>query len=302
MGVVEQYLLQLNTEKRRWRRAVAILTALSLIVALATVWNLRMTGVTIANDASCGYKEHQHTDECMMDAALNCGKEEHIHNAGCYSNPKADTESMLEWQRMFADYPYTGELRSDLVGIAKTQVGYCESLLNYEADEAGVRRGYTRYGDWYGAPYNDWSAIFVSFCLNYAGADENEFPESSGASLMSELWKEQDRFVVVGQYIPQSGDIVFFDNNTAGIVSEVYNATFNVIRGDVDDMVTADVIALDDQSIVGWGITDEKIYIPNIPNEDTFEEESTAVETTEEEETTAEPLPEDFLFWPFPCC
>ena len=45
MNFVEQYMLQLNTEKRRWRYAVVILTALSLIVALVTIWNLRMTGV-----------------------------------------------------------------------------------------------------------------------------------------------------------------------------------------------------------------------------------------------------------------
>ena len=67
MSFIEQYLLQLNTEKRRWRRAVAILTALSLIVALVTVWNLRMTGITIANSASCGCEEHQHTEECMQE-------------------------------------------------------------------------------------------------------------------------------------------------------------------------------------------------------------------------------------------
>jgi hypothetical protein len=73
MSVVEQYLLQLNTEKRRWRRALAVLTALSLIVALSTVWNLRMTGITIANDASCEYKEHQHTADCMQGDTLICG-------------------------------------------------------------------------------------------------------------------------------------------------------------------------------------------------------------------------------------
>ena len=52
MGIVEQYLLQLNNEKRRWRRAAAILVALSLLVATGVSWNLRMTGITIANDSS----------------------------------------------------------------------------------------------------------------------------------------------------------------------------------------------------------------------------------------------------------
>ena len=82
MRFVEQYLLQLNTEKRRWRRAVVILTALSLIVALVTVWNLRMTGVAIANGATCGIEEHLHTEECGQN---NCGIAEHIHSLSCYS-------------------------------------------------------------------------------------------------------------------------------------------------------------------------------------------------------------------------
>ena len=48
MGIVEQYLLQLKTEKRRLRRTAVVLTALSLIVATGVSWNLRMTGVTLA--------------------------------------------------------------------------------------------------------------------------------------------------------------------------------------------------------------------------------------------------------------
>ena len=255
MSVVEQYLSQLNTEKRRWRRAVAILTALSLIVALATVWNLRMTGVTIANEASCGYKEHQHTADCMQEKDMICDLPEHIHKAECYSNLKADVETLLDWQNMFANYPYTGDLRKDLVGIAKTQVGYTESQLNFEVGTDGTRRGYTRYGAWYGAPYNDWSALFVSFCLNQAGADESKYPIGSGAATMAELWKKQGRFAYVGQYVPQSGDIVFFNNNTAGIVAEVYKNSFNVICGDVQNAVASNVMSLSDSSIIGWGST-----------------------------------------------
>ena len=265
MGIVEQYLLQLNTEKRRWRKMVSVMTVLSIVVALVTVWNLRMTGVAIANSASCGYEEHQHTEECLRDGLPICEKEEHLHNTGCYSNPKADTETSLDWQKMFEDYPYTGVLREDLVGIAKTQVGYTESQLNFEVGDSGQRKGYTRYGAWYGAPYQDWSAMFVSFCLNYANADFEEFPNSSGATSMAELWKAQGKYIPVGDYVPQSGDIVFFDNNRAGIVTEVYNATFYVICGDLQDAVTGNTMPLSDASIVGWGSTEIPESQENLP-------------------------------------
>ena len=257
MSFIEQYLLQLKTEKRRWQYAVMILTALSLVVALVTAWNLRMTGITIVNDASCGHKEHRHTEACLADGVPICGQQEHIHDTGCYSDPDADTETALDWQNMFADYPYTGILREDLVGIARTQVGYTESRLNFEASDDGVRRGYTRYGAWYGAPYNDWSAMFVSFCLSYAGADPAEYPNSSGASSMAELWKKHERFASVGGYVPVCGDIVFLDDNTVGIVAEVHTSTIYVIRGDMDDAVRADVMLMEDPSITGWGITGE---------------------------------------------
>ena len=73
MGIVEQYLLQLNTKKQRFRRNVAFLTAMSLLVMLAVSWNLRQTGIAIANDAACGIEEHRHTEECPTEQVLICG-------------------------------------------------------------------------------------------------------------------------------------------------------------------------------------------------------------------------------------
>ena len=265
MGIVEQYLLQLNTEKRRWRRAVAILTALSLIVALVTTWNLRMTGITIANSAGCGQEEHHHTDECMHNGTVICGKQAHIHTTDCYSDPDADVEMLLDWQQIFADYPYTGQLDKDLVDIAKTQVGYTESERNFQVDNTGVRHGYTRYGAWYGAPYNDWSALFVAFCLHFAGADPAEYPLSSGATAMSQLWQTQGKYAPAGAYTPESGDLVFFRNNTVGIVTDVYKASFHVIHGDTENAVKTDVLLLSDAAIAGWGMVGQRNTIPNAP-------------------------------------
>ena len=201
----------------------------------------------------CGLSEepHTHEDSCYK-LEMQCGYEEHIHSIGCYSDETADVETQLDWQEMFADYPYTGDLQKDLVGIAQTQVGYSESELNFAVDKDGNRRGYTRYGAWYGAPYSDWSAMFVSFCLNYAGADPDEFPGNTGAASMANSWDKLGKFASAGNYIPVSGDLVFFTDNTAGIVTEVNHATFYVIRGDMNNAVGGEILSLTDSAISGW--------------------------------------------------
>ncbi|HML49343.1 MAG TPA: hypothetical protein PKE04_21605, partial [Clostridia bacterium] len=82
-----------------------------------------------------------------------------------------------------------GALRTDdwafnLLEIARTQLGYRESELNYRLDEAGEPCGYTRYGAWYGRPYDNWSAMFIAFCLHYAQIP----PEALHASADNQAW------------------------------------------------------------------------------------------------------------------
>lgn len=233
---------------------------------------------------TCALSEaaHIHNDVCYSQE-LSCELQEHVHSVDCYSDETADVETLLDWQNMFADYPYTGNLRQDLVGIAKTQAGYSESTRNFEIDGDGIRHGYTRYGAWYGTPYREWSAAFVSFCLNYAGADPAQTPGNIGANAMAECWKNLGRFAPVAEYVPVSGDLVFFTDNTVGIVTEVQNATFYVICGDVEDSVRTDAIPLGDASIAGWGITGD------ILKENTEE----SVEDSPEE-TTQETVPSSF--------
>lgn len=199
---------------------------------------------------------HIHEDTCYTQE-LTCEQPEHTHSIECYCDETADVETLLDWQNMFAGYPYTGDLRQDLVGIAKTQAGYTESTKNFEVDSDGIRHGYTRYGAWYGTPYREWSAAFVSFCLSYAGADPAQTPGNIGASTMATLWNNLDRFKPAGEYVPAAGDLVFFADNTVGIVTEVQTATIYVIRGDVEDSVRTDGMPMGDATITGWGITGE---------------------------------------------
>ena len=244
-------LKKLKRIRIRKHRLSALVLALSLVVTLNVFWTLRQPGLTLAGDASCGLTEHTHDEAC-----IDCELEEHVHSIECYSDETADVETLLQMQEMFENYPYTGDLATDLVGIAKTQAAYRESTRNFEIGDDGVRRGYTRYGAWYGTPYRDWSAAFVSFCLNYAGADPELTPGNIGANAMAELWKKQDRFAPAGEYAPTPGDLVFFKDNTVAIVTEVQSSTFYMICGDVNDAVQTAALPLNDDSIAGWGMTE----------------------------------------------
>ena len=167
--ILGESLRKLRKIRVRKTRMIAILLVLSLVVSLDVFWWLRQPGLTLAGDADCGITEHTHDAGCR-NGEKPCELVEHIHDISCYSDDTADVETQLDWQKMFEDYPYTGDLRSDLAGIAKTQAGYTESKRNFHVGSDGIRRGYNRYGAWYGTPYTDWSAIFVSYCLHYAGS------------------------------------------------------------------------------------------------------------------------------------
>ncbi len=255
--ILGESLKKLQWRKKRRKYISWIVPVLSFIVMLDVFWMMRMPALTQAGDATCGIVEHTHDEACYAQDPI-CSLEEHIHSISCYADETADVETKLDWQTMFAGFPYTGDLRQDLAGIAQTQVGYTESQRNFQVDENGLRRGYTRYGAWYGSPYSDWSAMFVSFCLHYAGADPQEYPGNIGAASMAAGWRDLGKFAAPGDYVPRTGELVFFDNNTVGIVSAVENTTFYVIRGDADNGVCRELLYMTDGSITGWGITNNE--------------------------------------------
>ena len=225
MRFIEQYLLQLNNEKRRWHRAVVVLTALSLLVALATVWNLRRTGVTIANDATCGCEEHLHTEECMHDDTTVCGYEEHIHAISCYSDLTADVETAENWEASLPDD--LGRYWSEnLSRIALSQIGAAESEKNFILAEDGeTKQGITRYGQWYGNPYGDWSAMFAAFCLHYANVPQDVIPWSPGVYNMMQLCAEKEILSQPDAYVGMDGNILFLDTDENGNADKILIVT-----------------------------------------------------------------------------
>ena len=188
------------------------------------------------------------------------------------SDPMADVERPKDWEKTFKDVELTGAWCYDLLAIAETQLGYQESERNYIELENGSLKGYTRYGAWYGVPYGDWCAMFVSFCLDYAGVED--FPLHCNCDRWVDILAESELYAEADAYMPRPGDLVFFDYKRSGttsddapaqanhvaIVAEVIPATPDkpaeliTIEGNRNDAVCCETRSLDDPRIIGYGM------------------------------------------------
>ena len=115
----------------------------------------------------------------------------------------------------------TGNQRTDLVNVARSQLGYHEG--NNESHLYGGSSGsnnYTEYGYWYGTQvqgsssgfYKSWCAIFISWCARQAGIPTSIISNATYACAGSDYgdFKNLD-FYSRGSYTPKVGDLIFFD-------------------------------------------------------------------------------------------
>ena len=264
---------------------------------------------------SCGQEEHEahtHTDECkgMVDILLctqpenhvhedacfelpaPCELEEHTHEDSCYaesSDPNADLEYYADWEATLQDVELTGIWADDLLAIAKTQLGYTESTRNFIYDDNYNKKGYTRYGAWYGAPYGDWCAMFVAFCLEYAGIPEEDFPRNAACDYWVDELLALDMYRASGSYTPIPGDLIFYDWDDdpyaehIGIVAQVDEDTVTAIEGNTSNTVAYRTYDLDDPCVIGYGLLPE-----NPEKKDTAVTKTAVIYTDATYETVAE--------------
>lgn len=242
-------------------------------------------------ELTCEKKEtkgHVHTKDCYEtvetygESELICGKEEHKHSLQCYSNPEADVETEADWEKTLADVTLTRDWKEDTIAIAKSQLGYEESTANYEVVDGDKKKGYTRYGEFYGVKYGDWCAMFVSFCLNYAEVED--FPVDASCEQWIAKLKEvkensKDSEGVVQydaykdaaeEYVPERGNLVFFnwdseaDADHVGIIVDVTEKDgetwIRTIEGNVSDTVKYKEYRVNDDTIMGYGILPEQEF------------------------------------------
>ena len=232
--------------------------------------------LTEETELGCGMEyipAHIHVEECYTSQDV-CPLEEHIHVESCYSDIHADLESEDDWEAEMDGLEESTTTGKMVASVALSQLGYGESERNFQVDSHGVRRGITRYGQWYGNPYGDWSAMFVSFCLHYAGVED--LPANAGVESMRLEWEAEGLYRLAEEYLPCIGDLVFLlpevaevpqdaqtldEENiaaTVAIIADVDDDRMIVIQGDVNGKVEERSIQVDDAAILGYGLVPER--------------------------------------------
>ena len=176
-----------------------------------------------------------------------------------------DEEHRSQWEATMAGVTLTGVWPQDLVAIARTQVGYKESSIDFGPKHGGGISGYTRYGDWAGMPYDEWCAMFCSFCLHYAGISEDQFPYASNQQRWIEKLRKLDLYASSSVQDPRAGDLVFFDwdgdgtSDHVGIVSDVGGSSFATIEGNSKGgaVTDSDRYDFDDRTVTGYGLVNK---------------------------------------------
>lgn len=174
---------------------------------------------------------------------------------GCYSKANAkvysDNKKNELKVKVYGDPEYVEHVlryyhfgSSNIVDTARNEIG---------------NKGGEKYWRWYGFNQRvNWCAIFVSWCANESGIMNNTIPRFS-LCIDGEKWYKEHSKWKNKSYIPQTGDIIFFDWNGddhvqhVGIVEKVENDKVYTIEGNSNDEVRNKSYSLNNKSIYGYG-------------------------------------------------
>jgi hypothetical protein len=167
-------------------------------------------------------------------------------------------------------YTNTGNQIEDLIGVAKTQIGYKEgpSDSQMDGDTYAGDYNYTKYGQWYGINPGAWCAMFVSWCANQAGIPTSILPKHASCDVGMNWFKNNGRwgwgkywgnYQGKTVYTPVRGDIVYFgngnleDSSHVGIVYAVDSVYVYTIEGNTSNQCAYKQHAIGDSYIYGYG-------------------------------------------------
>ncbi len=182
-------------------------------------------------------------------------------------------------------YTATGNQREDIIGFAKTQLGYAEGSGNN-----------TYFGKWYGCNYNPWCAMFVVWSARKAGVTKDVIPSQANAD---RSWAKRQGVYYKskqwgGSYKPKKGDLIYFSWSVRDWADHIGMVTGTgkqggttyvyTIEGNKHDKVVEGSYAINNRYILGYA---SPKYLKNGKVEEPTEEPEETTETTTE--TGSEP-------------
>ena len=191
------------------------------------------------------------------------GIKEGIANITCY---KKDDPSIRAKYQVKVVGVKDVDYRAKLVYRAYEEIGVLEGK-----NDKGEWNNFQKYGAWYGNDGNPWCATFVSWAWYHAGLSQDLLLKYQGCTAGMQWCKEQGIWKNRGEYTPQTGDIIFFNQGSlststhTGIVAYCDGTYVYTIEGNRSNIVGVWRIKLNNTSITGYGI-------PNFP-ESTYRED-----------------------------
>lgn len=159
----------------------------------------------------------------------------------------------------------TGSHIADLIGVAKTQLGYTELDSSGNPISSSSDGGYTKYGAYFGEPNGAWCAYFISWCASQANIPSSVVPRLGSCGSLTEWYKSRSRYYTRSSgYIPKPGDMVFFNwsgGSSAehiGIVTGVSGSNLYTIEGNTGggdgNMCNGRTRGLNSSYVLGYGV------------------------------------------------
>ena len=149
-----------------------------------------------------------------------------------------------KYYRQLAQVNLTREPQTDIVAIARSQVGYQEGgSVNQLSGEVYGGVNHTEYGAWYGMQ-DMWCAMFVSWCANLAGISTDTIPSHcytpDGLDWFISRGLAYSRAdVQSGMYTPKPGDLIYFKSgknakpvNHVGIITGFSGGKIYTVEAD----------------------------------------------------------------------
>lgn len=150
-----------------------------------------------------------------------------------------------KYYRQLRQVALTGDPRTDIVAIARSQLGYQEGAsVNQLSGEIYGGVNHTEFGAWYGMQ-DQWCAMFVSWCAGLAGVSTDTVPSHcytpDGLDWFAQRGLAYSREEVKSRkYTPQPGDLIYFKSNRTakatnhvGLVTGYLNGIIYTIEGNV---------------------------------------------------------------------